>query len=415
MTWCGVEWGCAEWCGVVLCGVWVGCGGVGWGGVQWGGMGWDQTLVTNETSVFKHCIFEYAYAYNPENILGWNCGGAIRIDDYEQIEISHCLFRNNHADNFSSNNPAGGAIMMNECSIHISHCVFHDNAAPWGGAIAILTNSNPLIDICLFYNNEAISEECGAALVWTDCDPHFVNCTFADNHAPLGGGAAALQLGGTTTFTNCVFWGNTAGYGPSQIDLWVENPPSLNVYYCDVEEGFNGITPGFRGEYIENIDEDPYFTTYGEYNYIPDTLFALTINVGTHNSDYLPEGYVFPDLCLYSNPRIDGGVIDMGCYEYDEWEIGISELSNSDKLMFNISPNPINSNPTIEFYLNNESAVHISILDIHGRIISEMVTQQFQKGTNRLTWNAEKMQTGLYFCQLKIGNKVATTKLVKLK
>ncbi|MCD4734472.1 MAG: hypothetical protein K8R53_00380, partial [Bacteroidales bacterium] len=51
--------------------------------VRWGGIGWDQTLVTNDTSVLKHCILEYAYAYNYVNLPGYNCGGAIAVNDYE--------------------------------------------------------------------------------------------------------------------------------------------------------------------------------------------------------------------------------------------------------------------------------------------------------------------------------------------
>ena len=202
--------------------------------------------------------------------------------------------------------------------------------------------------------------------------------------------------------------------GADQISIWDPSISSLNVYYCDVEEGLNGITPGFQGEYVYNIDEDPYFTTYENFNFVPDTLLAQTINVGTISNDFLPEDYVFPEHCLCGNPRIDGGAVDMGCYEYDQWETGISEFSNSNNLMFTVFPNPINSNPTIEFYLNNESVVQVSILDIHGRSIAEMETQQLKKGTNRLSWNAEKIKAGMYFCQLKIGKKVVTTKLVKL-
>ncbi|MEZ5195592.1 MAG: hypothetical protein R2764_04115 [Bacteroidales bacterium] len=63
--------------------------------VRWGGMYWDQTPVTNETSLLKHCVFEYAYAYNDQNLPGYNSGGAIVVNDYENLEISHCLFRYN--------------------------------------------------------------------------------------------------------------------------------------------------------------------------------------------------------------------------------------------------------------------------------------------------------------------------------
>ncbi|MCD4729939.1 MAG: right-handed parallel beta-helix repeat-containing protein, partial [Bacteroidales bacterium] len=285
--------------------------------VRWGGMGWDQTPVTNDTSKFKHCIFEYAYGYGEE--YGSNCGGAILINMVEKIKISHCLFRYNLVDKFlPTNNPGGGAIILSESSIHISHCIFHDNAGSWGGAIAISTESNPVIDNCLFYNNEStyIGGGGGAVLVWTDCDPHFVNCTFADNHAADAGGAVELEFGGESTFTNCIFWGNTADNGASQISVLELYPiPSLNVYYSDVEEGLNGITPGFTGDYLYNLDTLPEFMGPGE-----EFPYALSgdspcINYGTLDPLYLPAGWVCPEFCLGGNPRVLESVIDLGCYE----------------------------------------------------------------------------------------------------
>ncbi|MCB2222354.1 MAG: T9SS type A sorting domain-containing protein [Bacteroidetes bacterium] len=383
--------------------------------VPWGGIGIANNAITNIPISLKHCIFEYSYAYNPDNLYGYNCGGAIRVDNYEQIVISHCTFRYNGADNPLSNNPCGGAVMISECSVHISHCIFYDNFSSWGGALAILDNSHPVIDNCLFYNNEATFQDGGAILSWTDSNPHFVNCTFADNHAVLTGGAAALQLGGLTTFTNCIFWGNSADNGANQISIWEENPPSLNVYYCNVESGLNGITPGFQGDTLGNIDVDPYFQTYGEYQYVPDSLLSLTLNVGTQILQYLPDDYIFPAHCLCGNPRIDGGEIDMGCYEYDDLGTGISNDSFNDKVVFSVFPNPINSNPTIEFYLEKESSVVLSIMDIPGRIIFEVYTQALQIGKNHLTWDAEKMAPGVYLCHLKIGNEVSTRKVVKIE
>ena len=120
--------------------------------VRWGGIGWDQTLVSNETSILKHCIFEYAYAYNPDNILGYNSGGAVSVNGYENIEISHCIFRYNLAAEPGVNGPTGGAIILNESSLHISHCIFYDNQAGHGGAMTLVSNSNAIIDnVIVFY------------------------------------------------------------------------------------------------------------------------------------------------------------------------------------------------------------------------------------------------------------------------
>jgi len=380
--------------------------------VRWGGLGWDETPVTNDTSKFKHCIFEYAYGYGTE--YGFNCGGAIAINMVDKIKITNCLFRHNLADKFTGNNPAGGAIVLGKSSIHISHCIFHDNAGSWGGALAICDNSNPVIDNCLFYNNEAtyIGGGGGAVLVWTDCDPHFMNCTFADNHAADAGGAVELEFGGTSTFTNCIFWGNKADVTANQISVWDPNISFLNVYYCDVEDGLNGITSGFQGDYLYNIEEDPEFMGPEE-----DFPYALSggspcINYGTLDPLYIPAGWVCPEFCLCGNSRVYGYKIDLGCYE--SLITGYNEFENHGAFSVNIFPNPINSQPTIEIYLKNSGLVNISILDIHGRVVTELQKGEMQSGKNQLTWNAENISAGIYFCRLQTGNDLMTRKVIKL-
>jgi hypothetical protein len=381
--------------------------------VPWGGMAWDQTPATNPNSVLKHCVFEHSYAYGLET--GYNCGGAVRINLVNGIDISHCVFRYNSADKFTTNNPAGGAIAMFESSMHISHCIFHDNSSSWGGAIMMGSNSNPVFDNCLFYNNESnyTGGAGGAGISWENSSPHFVNCTFAVNHATDAGGAYELEFGGTTTFTNCIFWGNTADNGASQISVWTENPPPvLNVYYCDVETGLNGITPGFQGEYLFNIEADPEFVNAGGWLYTLTEDSSPCIDSGTLDPVYLPAGWICPLTCLCGNPRVSNEVIDMGCYEV--LQTGIDDRFRKDISTMNIFPNPINSQATIEFYLENEMPVEISVTDIHERLVYETESTTMQAGNVRLTFNSEKLAPGVYLCRLQKGNNVFIKKLIKL-
>jgi hypothetical protein len=381
--------------------------------VSWGGMVWDQTPAANPSSLLKHCVFEYSYAYGSET--GYNCGGAIRINMVENIDISHCVFRHNSADLFTTNNPAGGAIALFESSIHISHSIFHHNAASWAGAIMTGSNSNPVIDNCLFYNNESTytGGGGGTGISWENSSPHFVNCTFADNHSISEGGAYDLELGGTTTFTNCIFWGNTADAGASQIGVWMENPvPVLNVYYCDVETGLNGITPGFQGEYLFNIEADPEFVNAGGWLYTLTEDSSPCIDSGTLDPVYLPAGWICPLTCLCGTSRISNGIIDMGCYEV--LQTGIDDFIRKDISSVNILPNPVNEQATIEFYLENELPVEVSVTDIHGRVVYEMKNSTPQTGIVRETINTEKMASGVYMCLVRKGNKLFIKKLVKL-
>jgi len=387
--------------------------------VRWGGLGWVQTPVTNETSKLKYCIFEHAFAYNHENLPGYNSGGAIRVKEYENIEISHCLFRYNLADKPGEDKPAGGAIVLHKSSPHISHCVFQDNQAGHGGAITLSTNSNSIIDNCLFYNNESTYPGAGggAVHVWTNCEPHFINCTFVENHSKFGGGAASLQIGVNTTFINCIIWGNTVISGPSQIDIWDPNTSVLKVYYCDVEEGLDGITPGLHVNYLNNLKSDPEFLGPGEESPYALSGTSICINAGLPS-----DWYLIADTDILGNERVFDGNVDMGAYEH----IGVLDpiihgkytepgLVSIGDFEFNIYPNPVNLNPIIEFELINDGIVNISILDVHGRIVSEILASELKSGKKQMTWNAEKLFPGVYFCRLQIANEVVLKKVIKME
>ncbi|MBN1339182.1 MAG: T9SS type A sorting domain-containing protein [Bacteroidales bacterium] len=386
--------------------------------VRWGGMAWDQTPVTNETSELKHCILEYAYAYNYINLPGYNSGGAIVVNDYDNIEISHCLFRYNLANKPGApgeTGPAGGAIGLNESSIHISHCIFHDNQAGHGGAIALANHSNPIIDNSLFFNNQAIDWYGGVLLTYISCSPYFINCTFADNYALNGGGAIELEHGGVATFTNCIFWGNTAGSGPGQISIWDIDSCFLNIYYCDVEDGLNGIEPGFEGEYIENIDENPEFNEFAGTGNFPFTLKPSSpcIDMGTLDTLYFPQGWVCPECCLCGQPRVSGSCIDMGCFEM--LITGTDKPIVSKEMTLRIYPNPAGTATTIEFYHDGNTDATISVLDMEGKTVAVLPVSGIQKGLARISLNTGELPAGVYFCRLQSGNKMVSRKFIRTK
>lgn len=386
--------------------------------VRWGGFYWDQTPAINETSILKHCIFEYAYAYNDQNLPGYNSGGAIVVNDYENLEISHCLFRHNLADKPGApgqNGPSGGAIGLNESSIHISHSIFHDNRAGHGGAIALANHSNPIIDNCLFYNNQAVDWFGGVLLTYISCSPHFINCTFADNYALNGGGAIELEHGGIATFTNCIFWDNSTGSGPGQISIWDTDSCTLNIYYSDLEDGLNGIEPGFQGEYLFNIDADPEFNEFPGVGNLPYTLNPSSpcIDYGTLDPQYFPLGWVCPETCLCGNPRVTGPTIDLGCFEM--LFSGTGKPESKTEMDLNIFPNPIGPESKIEFYHEGYTGVTISIIDMLGKTVAVLPVPETRIGLTSIPLNTAELPAGVYFCRLQSGDTVACRKFVRTK
>jgi len=387
--------------------------------VRWGGMGWDQTPVTNGTSILKHCIFEYAYAYDPENISGYNSGGAIGVNDYENIEISYCLFRYNLADKPGVSNPAGGAIILYESSIPVSHCIFHDNQAGHGGAIALSSNSNPVIDNCLFYNNEALNYYGGVFVTINNCSPQFINCTFANNYAIHGGGVAELQSGGTTTFWNSILWGNSAGNGYNQISSLDPYNCALNIYYSDVEGGTNGINPGIQLEYLYNLELDPDFMDVGEFP------FALRETSPCVDAGWPADWYMIANLDIIGNERVFDGnedgsrEIDMGAYEFVASSSSLILGDNSGMKILEkdlqIFPNPFRDEMKANFTLDDRGYVTIDLYDLMGKKIAGLYANSLSAGDHELTFSGHYLAEGIYICRLQTENKMTSRKIIKMR
>ena len=81
----------------------------------------------------------------------------------------------------------------------------------------------------------------------------------------------------------------------------------------------------------------------------------------------------------------------------------------------NIYPNPFNAITTIQFELPEDSFVSLTIYDISGKIVEELVNRNLNAGYNQVQWNANNNSSGIYFVKLNAGSYNNTTKLVLIK
>ena len=174
----------------------------------------------NEDDNFQQCIIEpseYSIRiYNAQNVFK---GITFRdgIGDYNLI-IGHGGFGNFIFCNFSNNESinSGGAILLsgdddNYARGVFEHCEFNSNTTDkYGGAIAG-TKCRVSCNNCTFINNNALQGG-GAAAVGiyysSPCEGSFSSCSFINN---TGGGTGALSLyTGQYLVDQCTFEDNTA-------------------------------------------------------------------------------------------------------------------------------------------------------------------------------------------------------------
>lgn len=78
-------------------------------------------------------------------------------------------------------------------------------------------------------------------------------------------------------------------------------------------------------------------------------------------------------------------------------------------------PNPFNPNTTIRFSLPHSEFVTLRILNVLGKQIATLVSENLPAGTHQAVWDAQGMASGVYFYRLQAGPFSQTRKVLLLK
>lgn len=173
----------------------------------------------------------------------------------------------------------------------------------------------------------------------------------------------------------------------------------------------NKIKGYFGGSVIDNnID----FTT-------PDD-FHFNGEIGYSIYGEKSQFYILGDICgdgydkVLFVEKIDDQYYDLYFFSYNDIKSNINDMVPQEFNFLNIYPNPFNSNVTIEYDLMSYVNVDISIHDVNGKFIKNIVSGPLPAGNYKNTFNAAFLSSGVYFCTLKVDNKILLTeKLLLMK
>jgi len=252
--------------------------------------------------------------------------------------ITNCTFMRNYADE-----KGGGMYIMDPT---ILNCDFIENSASDGGAIFCAGPPppsmppglplpypwlGPTIANCTLIGNSANS---GGGLYNRYTAPKLTNCIFSGNLASVAGGGMLIYYKTQGQLINCTFAGNSALNGNAMAckPSSQRHSSNLQVSNCILWDGgneiwndgnstftftYSNVHGGWPGE--GNIDSNPFFVEpgywdangvwiEGDYHLLPG---SPCIDAG--DPAYVAEPN---ETDLDSKPRIIGGRIDMGAYEY---------------------------------------------------------------------------------------------------
>jgi len=78
-------------------------------------------------------------------------------------------------------------------------------------------------------------------------------------------------------------------------------------------------------------------------------------------------------------------------------------------------PNPFSSITTIDYYLEKESHVQLSVYDITGKKIRTLLSKKQSAGKKTLIFDGSELPSGIYICTLEVGNFTKSSKMVLLR
>jgi len=92
----------------------------------------------------------------------------------------------------------------------------------------------------------------------------------------------------------------------------------------------------------------------------------------------------------------------------------VSEIATEFRLYQNY-PNPFNPETKIEFQLPESGYVNISIYDVNGKQVEELINKDLSAGIYLFEWNAVNYPSGIYFCRITADNFTDVKKMILVK
>ncbi|UCE18965.1 MAG: T9SS type A sorting domain-containing protein, partial [Gemmatimonadota bacterium] len=78
-------------------------------------------------------------------------------------------------------------------------------------------------------------------------------------------------------------------------------------------------------------------------------------------------------------------------------------------------PNPFNPVTSIEFGLPEDARVNVTVYNILGQVVTELVNDDLKAGYHRVRWDGEQAASGIYFYRIRANDFTQTRRMVLMK
>lgn len=200
---------------------------------------------------------------------------------------------------------------------------------------------------------------------------------------------------------NTPIWGSCDG-----------KPDTIVLEFPQSQEENVSTTPTFVWHSVENIDHYQFRLLYDELPYeidtlITDTAFAISTELKPD------EFYYWQVRAIYGNAS---GEWSSPTYFTPTIQVSNEYSSNPEGFTLHQNyPNPFNPSTEISYHLPVSSNVELRVFDILGKEVSTLVNGRQAYGNHAITFNASKLNSGIYFYILRAGDFSQTGKMMLVK
>ena len=156
--------------------------------------------------------------------------------------------------------------------------------------------------------------------------------------------------------------------------------------------------PTGANQNVQSSAYNKYIAPMCKVTYAADSTATVLLPMTVSNSSPLTQ--LLPNTHWYSTVELK-----------NPYSVGIEERALASVNNSVLYPNPASGSATLKIDLNDNNKVELSVLNLVGQVVKQSSTNA-QIGENNIQFDLNGLSSGIYLVNVKIGNTVATKKLV---
>jgi len=301
-----------------------------------------------------------------------------KLGDTEPMSLDGCYLASSTDTSYFKNGMALDStyLIITEDSLQT---LFRIN--PVGDVIRLFSADHSEFDQLRFGDSCNAAQRCPPAPAQGQSISLIDDCYYLDNTPTLGLPNDTLNAMGSVRCTVKDAWGNPL----PGATIWAEPLYVSDYYRC--------------GRHARTDDQGEYCLT----------MLAAWVGLYHHKEDYQSKELcvqVYPETTITAEVSLD--------FVQSIMANSHSSLLNGYELYFNY-PNPFNQATTFAYHIPIDDYLDIAVYNLEGQRVENLYSGFQQAGHYTLSWNAQRVPSGIYIYRLKSANQILSKKCVLIK